>query len=132
MIGAPIIRVTDLILRNIFSFDEWPVVFPFLDAEERSTIVLENVIVEMDTVRATDNDTLARMVKLIQNRKRPAGLGSGDQNLTVWHPEDCKAHLMQYEKCKTRRPPAFPFSAIIVWCREMSQRGQVSVWGDFH
>ena len=75
--------MTDLILRNIFSFDEWPVVFPFVDAEPRSTIILENVIIEMDTTRVVHLADLEEMVELIRKRKRPQGLGSGEQNLTV-------------------------------------------------
>jgi len=100
--GAPVIKVTDLILRNIFSFDEWPVVFPFVDAEARSTIILENVIVEMDTTRVVNQTDLEEMVDGLRKRKRPQGLGTGEQNLTVWKPEDCQAHLNSFKQCKTQ------------------------------
>lgn len=96
------IRVTDLILRNLFSFDEWPVLFPFVNAEAGSTISLENVIIEMDTSTAIDDGELSNMVKQIRNRERPPGFGTSGQNITVYSPEDCRRRLSEWEDCRRR------------------------------
>ena len=98
-----IIRVTDLILRNIFSSNEWPVVFPFLDAGAGAVVALENVIIEMDTDQVFSNSTLNKMVNRIEKRRRPFGLGEGVQLISVWKPEDCENHLKTSYSCRNHR-----------------------------
>ena len=102
MAGVPIIRVTDLILRNIFSSDEWPVIFPFIDARPpaSATVVLENVIIEMDTQHGFSNNDLNKMARGLLKRTRPDGLGSGPQEIEVWKAEDCRSRLSQFQSCQ--------------------------------
>ena len=110
MAGVPIIRVTDLILRNIFSSDEWPVIFPFIDASPRATVVLENVIIEMDTQHGFGNSDLKRMVKGLRKRTRPDGLGSGRQQIEVWKAEDCRSRLTEFKSCQlSKHLPIYAF-----------------------
>eukprot|EP00210_Caulerpa_lentillifera_P006094 g5822.t1 len=98
--GEHTVRFADFILRNIFSQEGWPVVFPFIHSDPGATVILENVIIEMDANFTFQMKTLRHMVKKIKHRIRPLGLGQGEQRLTVWQERDCLQHLHQTRNCR--------------------------------
>eukprot|EP00210_Caulerpa_lentillifera_P007287 g6966.t1 len=94
------IRLADFVLRNIFSREAWPVVFPFVHSSSEATVILENVIIEMDTSSNFQTSSLKKMIRKVKKRSRPDGLGQGDQRLAVWQEQDCERYLYQSRDCQ--------------------------------
>ena len=92
----------DLILKSLFFETNWPDLFPFV-VSKGATILLENVIIEIDT-RAPSLDFLDAWVQDIKGKHRPADLmaeiePAEEQHLSHWEPDDCLRFKLKSQDC---------------------------------